>query len=378
MLEKVGQYHIVEVIGSGSWSKVFRAIDTDTGMEVAIKRVERINTNSDFVDMEVSIMKKSSHMSIPKLYNTIEDEKYYYIVMELIIGETIANRVAKDGKLNESLARTYFVQIISVLTYLHEECGVSHGDIKAENFLVRDDDSVAILDFGFSCFLRCPQKEGVINGSPYYMPPEIVMREPSSDLSDIWSTGVFLYYIVTGEFPFESDDFQGLLRTILKMKPIIPKDISPSLADLIKKMLVKDRSQRISLEEIRQHPWYLGNSEDSFILSKASISSVQSFGSLNTVTSMRPTQMPSPIAKPSIVFTSHRLSDIDMDTIRMSPFICDSNSENLIMGTKDKLSRSGSQTNPRHVEARKMSDKRAVPVLARRTITLPRRVSKPL
>ena len=375
-------YKVFDEIESGSFSKVYHAINLKTNESVAIKKVEKSKELESLFYNEVSIMKKANHVNIPKYIEIFDDDDYHYLVMEFIEGQTLSKIITSKGKLNENESLIYFKQIVSILTYLHEECGISHGDIKADNFIITSNQKLYILDFGFSFIIKEKIQDGFVKGSPYYMSPEVVLQEPLSDLSDIWSTGILLFYLVTGEYPFEADEFQSLLRTIIKMKPIFPKYLTNEIIDLIRKMLTKNRKSRITLEEIKNHHWYLGlkfSNDSNSDLNSSYYSSLKSLDSFYFLESKDDFPIPSLIAKSGPSNYNHRNSDVEIDVEVTSSEILNKPPFLNSLPSGRRFSKNLNTNNlPIPTINKQLAPKKPVPVLARRTITLPRRISEPL
>jgi serine/threonine protein kinase len=177
--------------------------------------------------------------------------------MEYAGQESLLRFVVTNGYVSENQARHYFAQIISVLEYLHGERRVCHRDVKSENMLLDRHNNIRVIDFGLSNqFTASHPLLTSACGSPPYVSPEMAKGKPYSQPSDIWSAGVLLYSITTGIFPFDDDNLQALLRKIVTQEVVYPSFLSPSLIDLLRRMLTKDPELRITLPEIREHDWF--------------------------------------------------------------------------------------------------------------------------
>jgi hypothetical protein len=160
------------------------------------------------------------------------------------------------GKLNEDQARFYFAQLLSALKYLHEEHGVAHRDLKAENVILDRNNNIRLIDFGLSAYQGWHRKLSSACGSPHYIPPEMLLGKSYTKAVDLWSAGILLYAMVAGTLPFVHDDIRELLRLIATKQPQYPTDLSPHCLDLLKKILQKDPSKRLTIDQIRAHPWF--------------------------------------------------------------------------------------------------------------------------
>ena len=205
---------------------------------------------------EVKIMQKLRyHKGIIKLLEAFENEKYYFIIMENIIGGNLFNAINKMGKLPESLARNIFKQLIETVQYIHSK-GIVHRDIKPDNILLNLNNQIKLCDFGVSKEI----KKGILIsdscGTPAFIAPEILLDAPYDPyMTDIWSCGVVLYVMVSGFFPFAGINENELHQNILNGQFLMIDDISKELKDLINKILELNPNKRISINEILNHPW---------------------------------------------------------------------------------------------------------------------------
>lgn len=275
----INNYTLLHTIGSGGYGKVKLATDP-SNRAYAIKIINksllsRIKQQGggnalQNVQREIAILKRLRHPNIVRLFEVIDDEENgkLFLVMEAIENGPIVT-MNDDGStsvvLEESQARHYMFDIVHGLEYLHSQ-GVVHHDIKPENLLVDSNDNVKVTDFGVSHEVghedQSNSRKSYTGGTPAFSPPEIsdITIPFDGKIADIWSLGVTLYVIVFGQLPFEGETIIEILQNI-KEKPVILPDfpsISPQLQDLILKMLIKDPRKRITIEEIKKHPWMEG------------------------------------------------------------------------------------------------------------------------
>lgn len=178
------------------------------------------------------------------------------MVMEYISKGELSDLIDKRGGLNESEARFYIQQILSGIEYCHKN-KVSHRDIKLENLLLDDNMNIKIVDFGLSNIMQPGSFLKTLCGSPNYAAPEVIsgIKYSGSEV-DVWSTGVVLYTILTGYLPFDDTSTCALFNKIRTAKYILPNYLSPEVKDLIQRMLNPDPIARITVEQIKAHPWY--------------------------------------------------------------------------------------------------------------------------
>lgn len=261
-------YDLLNKIGDGAFSSVFLAVHRPTGVHVAIKIIKKNNSqsishkNNKFLDIlrEEEILKSLNHPNIIKLFEFFEDENNYYFVQELCEHGTVAQYIIEYGSSEGPEIKKIFLQLINAISYLHEVVGILHCDIKAENVLLDSNNNVKLADFGFAFDqnLENADKEKLpseIKGSPAYIAPEILQGGFNSIESEIWSAGVFLYYILTGSLPFDDEEIEGLVKSITEMKPAFPSHLSSEATHLIMKILKKNPNKRYTIKKIKNNKW---------------------------------------------------------------------------------------------------------------------------
>lgn len=214
----------------------------------------------DKVYREIAVLKKLDHPNVVKLIEVLDDpsEDHLYLVFELLErGEVL--QLPTDNPLSEPQAWTYFRDVILGLEYLHFQ-RIVHRDIKPSNLLLGEDGRVQIADLGVCNEFSGPDATlSNTAGTPAFTAPEAISNNAnfSGKASDIWSLGVTLFAFVYGQVPFTATTVPALYARIQTQPVVFPKQpiISPALRDLITKMLHKDPTNRISLQEIKEHPW---------------------------------------------------------------------------------------------------------------------------
>ena len=262
---KLNDFEEAKKIGNGTFSIVYSARHIKTGINVAIKSINKALLSDPTVDrnfcQELSTMKKVDHPNIIHFYCSFDDDRFKYIVMELANGGSLLNYLNTKGKMSEDNARVIFQQILSVLKYLHREHHVIHRDIKMENILFSKGGTIRVIDFGLSGQILCNENnEKLLKntqcGSFPYAAPEIFTKQPYDEAVDMWSAGVILYSIVAGEMPFMDNNSTKLIQRILNDEPIYsPKIFSPELSDLLRHLLDKNCKRRYTVEKAMNHPW---------------------------------------------------------------------------------------------------------------------------
>ena len=257
----LSEYNVMGVIGRGTFSIVKLAENKLTKEKVAIKMLQkrRIKTKEEFIriNREIEMLKSLNHPNVIKIHKILEDSKTFYIIMEYCQNGELFNRIVQKQHLNEDEAAFFYYQLINGLEYIHQN-NIVHRDLKPENLLLAKDDLLKIIDFGLSNYSKLNMLLGTPCGSPCYASPEMVSGQKYDGyMIDIWSTGIILYAMTCGYLPFEDNDNEVLFLKILKCNIIYPKYVGELALDLMKKIIVTEPSKRITLEKIKEHPFYL-------------------------------------------------------------------------------------------------------------------------
>lgn len=196
------------------------------------------------------------HPHIIRLYEVIETPNDIYVVMEYVKSGELFDYIVEKGRLVEDEARHFFQQIISGVEYCHRNM-VVHRDLKPENLLLDSRSNVKIADFGLSNVMRDGHFLKTSCGSPNYAAPEVISgRLYAGPEVDVWSCGVILYALLCGSLPFDDENIPNLFKKIKGGMYTLPSHLSPGARDLIPRMLLVDPLKRITIPEIRQHPWF--------------------------------------------------------------------------------------------------------------------------
>ena len=251
------RYRVEELLGSGGMAQVFLAHDTELEIEVAYKRLRpEYAKDKDVVERfkreATNAAKLSGHPNIVQIRDrgTTRDGSYF-IVMEYVRGGTLAERIEREGALPPAEAAALAGQVARALRAAHGR-GIVHRDIKPQNVLLTEEGEVKVADFGIAKALdsKSHTSTGVVLGTPYYVAPEQVLNQPVSERSDLYSLGVVLYQMLTGEVPFEADTAWGVAMKHVQEEPHPPREVNPGvpegLNDLTMRLLAKDPDGRPS------------------------------------------------------------------------------------------------------------------------------------
>lgn len=309
--EGLEDYRLLEKMGDGAFSNVYKALEKKTGRKVAVKVVRKYELNSSQngnkhlnekfkkrprvteranILKEVQIMRGIDHPGIVKLLSFFESDEHYFLILELMQGGELFHQIVKLTYFSENLSRHVILQVAEGIRYLHEERGVVHRDIKPENLLFeripiipskqpvnrpydeeKEDEGefklgvggggigrVKIADFGLSKIVWDEQTMTPC-GTVGYTAPEIVKDERYSKSVDMWALGCVLYTLLCGFPPFYDESINVLTEKVARgyytfLSPWWD-DISHSAKDLITHLLCVDPSQRYTIDEFLAHPW---------------------------------------------------------------------------------------------------------------------------
>ena len=260
-------YKFGRVIGRGAFGKVNIGLNILTGRIVAIKSFNKQNLLNEKAKKkilyETNLMRGLYHPSVTKILETFETDKYMLIIMEYISGGNLQNFVKKRRKLCEKTAKILYRQIIQGIKYIHSK-GIVHRDIKLENILLDLNNIVKICDFGVGKLTQKGQKLMDQCGTPVYMAPEIIKGDGYEGFPvDVWSSGVALYIMLSGNIPFNRDKTHDLQSAIMNLPYKKIDDISDNANDLLQNILEKNPNKRLTPDEILEHPWMNeGNDDD--------------------------------------------------------------------------------------------------------------------
>ncbi|CAF2266097.1 unnamed protein product [Brassica napus] len=242
------------------------------GHHVAVKVIPKSKMTTaiaiEDVRREVKILKAlTGHKNLVQFYDAFEDDENVYIVMELLKGGELLDKILqRGGKYSEEDAKKVMVQILSVVAYCHLQ-GVVHRDLKPENFLFSTKDETSPLkaiDFGLSDYVRPDERLNDIVGSAYYVAPEVLHRTYGTE-ADMWSIGVIAYILLCGSRPFWARSESGIFRAVLKTEPNFEEapwpSLSPEALDFVKLLLNKDYRKRLTAAQALCHPWLAGSHE---------------------------------------------------------------------------------------------------------------------
>ncbi|GAB5584538.1 peripheral plasma membrane protein CASK isoform X9 [Prionailurus iriomotensis] len=269
-------YELCEVIGKGPFSVVRRCINRETGQQFAVKIVDvakftsspGLSTEGNFKEdlkREASICHMLKHPHIVELLETYSSDGMLYMVFEFMDGADLCFEIVKRADAgfvySEAVASHYMRQILEALRYCHDN-NIIHRDVKPHCVLLASKENSAPVKLGgFGVAIQLGESGLVAGGrvgTPHFMAPEVVKREPYGKPVDVWGCGVILFILLSGCLPFYGTKerlFEGIIKGKYKMNPRQWSHISESAKDLVRRMLMLDPAERITVYEALNHPW---------------------------------------------------------------------------------------------------------------------------
>jgi len=255
------QYELGDTVGEGAFSVVKLGIDKSTGEKVAIKIIEKDESNKKLdplIRREIKIMKDLDHENIVRLFGYDEDKTSFYVVMELVTGGELFEGIIQNRYYPEDEASPLVTQMLSAINYLHKQ-QIVHRDLKPENVLFTDKKqlNIKIADFGES--KKCKSALKTYCGTPDYMAPEIIKGTPYGPEVDMWAIGIITYVLLCGYPTFDGKTELEVMANITAVNYEFPSPdwdyVSDDAKDFIDKILQANPHDRMTAEASLQHNW---------------------------------------------------------------------------------------------------------------------------
>ncbi|KAM9328138.1 calcium/calmodulin-dependent protein kinase type 1D isoform 2-T2 [Pholidichthys leucotaenia] len=256
-----------EVLGTGAFSEVVLAQEKLTGRMFAVKCIPKkaLKGKESSIENEIAVLRRIKHENIVALEDIYESPDHLYLIMQLVSGGELFDRIVEKGFYTEKDASTLIRQVLDAVNYLHK-MGIVHRDLKPENLLyfnAQDESKIMISDFGLSKMEGSGDVMSTACGTPGYVAPEVLAQKPYSKAVDCWSIGVIAYILLCGYPPFYDENDSKLFEQILKADYEFDApywdDISDSAKDFISSLMEKDPVKRFTCEQALRHPWIAGD-----------------------------------------------------------------------------------------------------------------------
>ncbi|XP_075807761.1 serine/threonine-protein kinase 36 isoform X2 [Microtus pennsylvanicus] len=254
------KYHVLEMIGEGSFGRVYKGRKKYSAQVVALKFIPKLGRSEKELrnlQREIEIMRGLWHPNIVHMLDSFETDKEVVVVTDYAEGE-LFQILEDDGKLPEDQVQAIAAQLVSALYYLHSH-RILHRDMKPQNILLAKGGGIKLCDFGFARAMSTNTMVLTsIKGTPLYMSPELVEERPYDHTADLWSVGCILYELAVGTPPFYTTSIFQLVNLILKDPVRWPSAISSCFKNFLQGLLTKDPRQRLSWPDLLHHPFIAG------------------------------------------------------------------------------------------------------------------------
>ncbi|KAK9248689.1 kinase-like domain-containing protein [Lipomyces tetrasporus] len=269
------------ILGEGSFSTVVAATDRQTLREYAIKILDKRHIIKEkkvkYVNIEKNTLNRlGDHSGIIRLYYTFQDERSLYFVLDLAPNGELFSVLKKLGTLNMECTQYYCAQLLDAVGYMHDH-GVIHRDLKPENILLDENMRIKVTDFGTAKLLSMQKpatgttgassdniagipieddRSNSFVGTAEYVPPELLTDKAAGKSSDIWAIGCILYQLLCGKPPFKASNEYQTFQKIIKLEYSFPAMFPPVARDLVSHLLLTDPSKRLTIDQIKAHPFF--------------------------------------------------------------------------------------------------------------------------
>uniref|UniRef100_A0A8C0H975 calcium/calmodulin-dependent protein kinase n=1 Tax=Chelonoidis abingdonii TaxID=106734 RepID=A0A8C0H975_CHEAB len=259
------EYQLFEELGKGAFSVVRRCVKIPTGQEYAAKIINTKKLSArdhQKLEREARICRLLKHPNIVRLHDSISEEGFHYLVFDLVTGGELFEDIVAREYYSEADASHCIQQILEAVLHCHQ-MGVVHRDLKPENLLLASKSkgaAVKLADFGLAIEVQGEQQAWFgFAGTPGYLSPEVLRKDPYGKPVDMWACGVILYILLVGYPPFWDEDQHRLYQQIKAGAYDFPSPewdtVTPEAKDLINKMLTINPAKRITASEALKHPW---------------------------------------------------------------------------------------------------------------------------
>ncbi|KAM5181404.1 cAMP-dependent protein kinase catalytic subunit PRKX [Mantella aurantiaca] len=259
---KLDDFDTVATVGTGTFGRVHLVKEKTAKNYFALKvmsipDVIRLK-QEQHVHNEKSVLKEVNHPFLVRLFWTSHDDRFLYMLMEYVPGGELFSYLRNMGRFNNSTGLFYSSEIICAIEYLHSK-EIVYRDLKPENILLDREGHIKLTDFGFA--KKLSDRTWTLCGTPEYLAPEVIQSKGHGRAVDWWALGILIFEMLSGFPPFFDDNPFGIYQKILAGKIDFPRHLDLYVKDLIKKLLVVDRTRRLGnmkngAEDVKRHRWF--------------------------------------------------------------------------------------------------------------------------
>lgn len=258
------EYVIGKELGRGRFSVVCECVHKITNQHCAVKIIDKATIEKDEKDLlrtEIAVLKLVNHPNIIRMEGLYESKQYIYIVMEMLKGGELFERIVGRPRFTELECARLIRPLLESVAYLHD-LGIVHRDLKPENILCGENlDDLKIADFGLSKMVMPKEKMDAACGTLSYVAPEVLTMQGYGKEADLWSVGVIMFLLLCGKLPFDGDDHNEIIRSTiqadLKVNPTVWNRLSEEAKGLMTSLLNKSPKDRITARDALRHPFLL-------------------------------------------------------------------------------------------------------------------------
>lgn len=255
---KLSDFVLGKQLGKGKFGVVYVAFEKKSKKTVALKILDKRRMKLDkcasLVKREIKIQSQLVHPNVLKLYGYFTDPSKVYLILEYCPKGEVYRQLKRSKRFSEKRSSRYIANVARALQYCHEK-SVIHRDIKPENLLIGKHGDLKLCDFGWSIQTEEGQRRTTMCGTLDYLAPEMVEKRTHDANLDLWCLGVLCYEFLCGKAPFHSASSQETFRKISRVELKFPSFVSEDAQNLIRQLLKRTRTERLSLEKVLEHPF---------------------------------------------------------------------------------------------------------------------------
>ncbi|CAO3692078.1 unnamed protein product [Umbelopsis ramanniana] len=255
---------LLDTLGTGTFGRVYLARLKNSQKYYAMKVLKKQEVvrlkQVEHINSEKQILSYVKFPFIVNLYCTFQDDRNLYMMLEYVVGGELFSHLRRAGRFTTDITRFYASEILLAVEYLHSK-DIIYRDLKPENLLLDHRGHIKITDFGFAKTVL--DRTWTLCGTPEYLAPEIIQSKGHGKAVDWWAMGILIFEMLAGYPPFYDDNSFGIYEKILAGKVMFPAHFDPYAKDLLKRLLVGDRSRRLGnlkggAEDVKRHKWFRG------------------------------------------------------------------------------------------------------------------------